>query len=531
MGEVFSLVLGAGTVPGKRNWKPKHNPWLIAVSVMIATFMEVMDTSIASVAVPYIAGSTASTYNEAEWVLTVYLLANAVFLPASTWFAERFGRKRFLMISIIVFTIASFGCGIAPTLPLILLARCVQGAGGGALQPLSQAILVESFPPEKQGQAMGLYALGVVLAPVIGPAFGGYLTDAISWRWAFYINVPVGLLALLLQSKFLEDPPYITNAKPGKLDGVGLGLLGLWVACMQFILDKGQEDDWFGNTNIRWAFVIMLITFTVFMFREFRTKKPLVDLRALANRNLALGCLGIFVLGMGIYSLTTVLPVFYQTLMRYDATDAGLAVSPRGLGSIVASIVVGVIISKLDPRKIVAAGFGILAFSTYRMGLLTLQISPTTLFWPIVFSGMGMTMVFVPLSNVALGTVPKSEVGNASGIFNFLRNIGGSVGISAANTIAQRHLQTHRNENVHWLSGANWILQGVLRHLTTLMRMHAGPHQSMLRALSLIQTTLNSQAQLWAYVDDFRYIALLCALCIPLGFFLKKPSAEVKAAG
>lgn len=266
-------------MPSGGGWKPKHSPWLIALAVMIVTFMEVMDTSIASVAVPYIAGSTASTNDEAEWVLTVYLVANAVFLPASTWFSERFGRKRFLMFSIVVFTVASFACGIAPTLPLILLARCIQGAGGGALQPLAQSILIESFPPEKQGQALGLYALGVVLAPVIGPAFGGYLTDAISWRWAFYINVPIGLLALLLQSRFLEDPPYIKNAKPGKLDGIGLGLLSRWVACMQFVLDKGQEDDWFGNTAIRWACVVMVITLIAFLIRELTHAKPLVDLR------------------------------------------------------------------------------------------------------------------------------------------------------------------------------------------------------------------------------------------------------------
>jgi DHA2 family multidrug resistance protein len=262
---------------GDSNWKPSHSPWLIAISVMIATFMEVMDTSIASVAVPYIAGSTASTNDEAEWVLTVYLVANAVFLVASTWFAERFGRKRFLMVSIVVFTIASFACGIAPSLAFILLARAVQGAAGGALQPLALSILVESFPPEQQGQAMGLYALGVVLAPVIGPALGGYLTDAISWRWAFYINIPVGLLAIFLQKQFLEDPPYIKNAKPGKFDGVGLGLLGLFISCFQFVLDKGQEDDWFGNTEIRWASVIMIIGLIAFLIREFTHNKPLVN--------------------------------------------------------------------------------------------------------------------------------------------------------------------------------------------------------------------------------------------------------------
>ena len=515
---------------GGGGWKPSHSPWLIAIAVMIATFMEVMDTSIASVAVPYIAGSTATTNDEAEWVLTVYLVANAVFLPASNWFAEKFGRKRFFMFSIAVFTIASFGCGIAPTLPLILLARAVQGAGGGALQPLAQAILVESFPPEKQGQALGLYALGVVLAPVIGPAFGGYLTDAISWRWAFYINIPIGLLALLLQSRFLEDPPYIKNAKPGKFDGVGLGLLGLWIACFQFILDKGQEDDWFGNLEIRWAAVVMVIGFVIFMIWQFKHEKPLINLRALADRNLAIGCALVFVLGAAIYSLTSVLPVFYQTLLGYSATDAGFAVAPRGLGSIAASIIVGIAIAKLDPRKVVAVGFAVLGLSSLWMGSLTLDISPTSLFWPIVVSGFAISMIFIPLSSLALGTIKKNQVGNASGIFNFVRNIGGSVGISVANTIAQRHLQTHRNDNVHWLSGASWLLRRQLQLLTEQMKTHAGPVKAALRALAITQKGLDAQSQLWAYVDDFRYLAIFCAVCIPLAFIVKKPAPGAKGA-
>ncbi len=510
------------------DWKPKHSPWLIAVAVMIATFMEVMDTSIASVAVPYIAGSTASTNDEAEWVLTVYLVANAVFLPSSNWFSQRFGRKRFLMISIAVFTVASFACGIAPNLPLILLARAIQGAGGGALQPLAQAILVESFPPNKQGQALGLYALGVVLAPVIGPAFGGYLTDAISWRWAFYINIPIGILALVLQNIFLEDPPYLTNAKPGKLDGVGFGLLGLWVACMQFALDKGQQNDWFGDFRINWAIGIFVVSFIAYIVWEFRHAKPLVDLRALADRNLALGSLLIFMLGAALYSLTTILPVFYQTLLGYDATHAGLAVSPRGLGSVVAAIGVGALSTKVDPRKMVAIGFAVLAASSIWLGMLTLDISPTTLFWPITISGLGISMVFVPLSSVALGTIQKSKVGNASGIFNFLRNVGGSVGISAANTVAQRHLQTHRNDQAHWISGASWIVQKQIRLLDQQMQLHAGPRVSTLRALSLTQTGLNNQAQLYAYVDVFRYIALMCALCVPIAFLVKKPDPGAK---
>ncbi len=228
-------------MPGAGNWKPSHNPWLIALAVMLATFMEVMDTSIASVAVPYIAGSVSATNNEAEWVLTTYLVANAVFLPSNTWFSERFGRKRLLLASILVFTIASFACGIATNLAFILIARAAQGAGGGALQPLSQAILMESFPPEKRSQALGLFALGVVIGPVIGPTLGGWLTDTISWRWAFYINVPIGIIAMLLQSRLVEDPPYIKEAKPGRPDGIGFGLLAIWTACLQFVCDRARK--------------------------------------------------------------------------------------------------------------------------------------------------------------------------------------------------------------------------------------------------------------------------------------------------
>jgi DHA2 family multidrug resistance protein len=512
-----------------QNWKPSHSPWLIAIAVMLATFMEVIDTSIASVAVPYIAGSVSSTNNQAEWVLTVYLIANAVFLPSSNWFSEKFGRKRFLMASIVVFTTASFACGIAHSLAFILIARAVQGAGGGALQPISQAILIESFPPEKRGQALGLFALGVVVAPVVGPTLGGWLTDAASWRWAFYINIPIGLLALLLQSRFLEDPPYIKNAKPSRLDGVGLGFLALWSSCLQFVCDKGQEDDWFGSTKIRWAFAIFVITFLLFIARELLHDKPLVDIRALCNRNLALGSLLIFVLGAGIYGITTVLPLFFQTLLGYDATHAGLSVAPRGLGSIVAAFTVGLILSKVDARKIVFLGFSLLAAASLWTANVTLDIAPYSLIWPIVISGAAMSLTFVPLSNVALGTLPPAQIGNASGIFNLLRNIGGSIGISAANTIAQRHQQSHRNEIVHSLSNANPILHRVLLNATQMMSLHAGPEKAMLRAYALTNTALNKQAQLWAYVDDFRYLALLLAICAPLAFVLKK-SAGLKAS-
>src|SRR6202789_2225910 len=246
------------------------NPWLIAISVMLATFMEVIDTSIASVALPHIAGSLSATNDEATWVLTSYLVANAIIRPASGWFALRFGRKRFLITCIVIFTISSFACGAATSLGMILIARAIQGAGGGALQPLSQAILLESFPPERRGLAMAVFALGVVVAPVLGPTLGGWLTDEYSWRWAFYINIPVGAFAIFMISRYVVDPPYIKDAHPGKFDGIGLGLLAVWLGCLQIILDKGQEDDWFGAPWIRWATAILIISFVAFLIREFR---------------------------------------------------------------------------------------------------------------------------------------------------------------------------------------------------------------------------------------------------------------------
>ena len=291
------------------------NPWLIAVSVMLATFMEVLDTAIASVALPYIAGSLSASNDEATWVLTSYLVANAVILPASNWFALKFGRKNFLVTCVIIFTVSSFFCGAAPSLALMLIARIVQGAGGGALQPLSQAILLESFPPQKRGIAMAVFAFGVVVAPVLGPTLGGWLTDTYSWRYAFYINIPVGALAVFMISRFVKDPPYIKNAKVGKFDNLGFGLLAVWTGCLQVILDKGQEDDWFGALWIRWAAFFLVTAFVWFIIHSWRSKQPLVNLRTLKDWNFAIGCVLIMMFGVCIYSMITILPLFYQELL------------------------------------------------------------------------------------------------------------------------------------------------------------------------------------------------------------------------
>ena len=295
---------------------PVSNPWLVAISVMLATFMEVLDTSIASVALPYIAGSVSATNDEATWVLTSYLVANAIILPTSPWFSQRFGRKRFLLTCIVIFTVSSFSCGSANSLAMILIARAVQGAGGGALQPLSQAILLESFPPHKRGQAMALFGLGVVVAPVLGPTVGGWLTETYSWRWAFYINIPIGIIAIFMIMRYVHDPIYIREAKPGRFDGIGFGLLAIWLGALQIVLDKGQEDDWFGATWIRWAVAILVVCFIAFLVWELKRHDPLVKLRVFLNRNFTLGCLLIGLFGGVIYGLITLLPLFYPGIAR-----------------------------------------------------------------------------------------------------------------------------------------------------------------------------------------------------------------------
>jgi DHA2 family multidrug resistance protein len=501
---------------------PTINPWLIAVSVMLATFMEVIDTSIASVALPHIAGSLSATTDEATWVLTSYLVANAVILPASGWMSLRFGRKRFLLTCIVIFTISSFMCGAATTLPMILIARAVQGAGGGALQPLAQSILLESFPPERRGAAMAVYGLGVVVAPVLGPTLGGWLTDAYSWRWAFYINIPIGVLAIFMISRFVRDPDYITNAKPGRIDGIGLGLLALWLGALQIILDKGQEDDWFGASWIRWTAVVLLVTFVVFLWRELASKAPLVKLSILRDRNFAIGCVLIGLFGGVIYGIVTLLPLFYQTLLGYTAASAGWAVSPRGIGAICIMPIIGVLTGRIDNRWLIVAGFFIFGATSLWMGGLTLEISPSSLVWPIIISGVGSGMVFVPLSTISVGTLKNEQIGNASGIFNLMRNVGGGIGISIVNTLVSRHSQIHRAELAANISQGNPAFQQSWQAARAAMSQFAAPNVADQRAYGIVQGTLDLQSAAFSYVDVFRDLAVACFACGAVVLLMKR---------
>ena len=516
------MAASAETIGSITVSRPETNPWIIAAAVMLATFMEVLDTSIAAVALPYIAGSLSATNDEATWVLTSYLVANAIILPASSWFSLKFGRKRFLIVCILIFTTSSFFCGAATSLGFILFARALQGAGGGALQPLSQAILLESFPPEKRGLGMSAFALGVVVAPVIGPTLGGWLTETYSWRWAFYINIPVGILAVLLIARFVEDPPYIKHAKAGKLDGLGLGLLAIWLGALQIILDKGQEDDWFGATWIRWATVILVVALVAFLIRELTHDKPLTDLRIFRNRNFLVGCILIFLFGAVVYGLITLLPLFFQELLGYTALAAGLAVAPRGLGALLFMPVIGILTGRVDNRYLVCAGFVFTGAFTLWIGRATLEIGPWSLFWPIIFTGAAVSLIFVPLATATVGTLRNEEIGNASGLYNLMRNVGGSIGISVVNTLLARHEQLHRNELSHNLAPYSHTFQDQLRALTTYLSQHADPATAARQATGILNRMLEGQSALWSYIDDFRYMALLCFLCAPIAFAMVK---------
>jgi MFS transporter, DHA2 family, multidrug resistance protein len=486
------------------------NPWFVAVSVMLATFMEVLDTAIASVALPYIAGSLAASTSEATWVLTSYLIANAVILPASNWFGLRFGRKRFLIACVVIFTTASFWCGAAPSLGILLLARVVQGAGGGALQPLSQAILLESFPPKKRGQAMALFGFGVVVAPVLGPTLGGWLTDSFSWRYAFYINIPVGILAVFMISRFVHDPPYIRHAKAGAFDNLGFGLLCLWTGCLQVILDKGQEADWFGAVWIRWMVFLLAVSFAWFLWHSWRARQPLVDLKVLArNRNFAVGCLLVFMLGIAIYVTVAILPLFYQEVLGYTALTAGIVVAPRGFGSMLGLPVMGFISHRVDNRWLLCAGFAVFGLCSILFADVNLGISPTTLLIPIVVTGFALSFVFVPIASMAVATVRNEQIGNATGIFNLVRNIGGSIGISMAETALIRRQTFHQSRIAAAVpqTGA-WFQQHASGAAAYLGRQlgHAAGQPA---ALSVLYEQLQRQAMLWAFVDVFRWTALI----------------------
>ncbi|HEV8134126.1 MAG TPA: DHA2 family efflux MFS transporter permease subunit [Pyrinomonadaceae bacterium] len=501
-------------------WTPSFNPWLIAAAVMLATFMEVLDTSVANVALPHIAGNLSATNEEATWVLTSYLVSNAIILPATNWLGRFFGRKRFLIICIIIFTLSSALCGAAASLGMLIAARILQGAGGGALQPIAQAVLMESFPQEKRGQAMAVFGMGVVVAPIIGPTLGGWITDNYSWRWIFYINIPVGILAVFMANIFIEDPPYIRDQRPGRIDRLGFALMAIGLGTLQLVLDKGQEEDWFQSRLITTAAIFSFITLVCFVIWELSRKEPIVDLRVLKNRNFSVGTSIMTIMGVVLYGTIALLPLFLQTLLGYPAVQSGLAVSPRGFGSIASMILVGRLIGKIDGRYLVMFGFLVLGYATYLFSDINLVISSSSIVWPNIISGFAMGFIFVPLTTMAMGTLSNEHMGNASGVFNLMRNTGGSLGIAAMTTMLSRGGQIHQAALVQNINPYNPVLQERIQQITGAMP-GTGSAETQ-QAYAAISGMVARQAMVLSYIDNFRALAFLCFLCVPAVFLFKR---------
>src|ERR1700749_962707 len=411
-------------------WKPKYNPWLIALTVTIATFMEVLDTSIANVALPHIAGSVGASQEEATWVLTSYLVSSAVILPISGWLSDRFGRKRFYMVCVVMFTACSLLCGLAPTLPALILARVLQGLGGGGLAPSEQAILADTFPVEKRGQAFALYGMAVVVAPAIGPTLGGWLTDNYNWHWIFFINLPFGLLSLFLSNRMVEDPPEIKARMKRKLpvDFIGLGAVARGVGLLEFTLDKGQEKDWFGSGEIQLTAFLAVVILLFFVFWEWRHPDPIVDLKLLKNRNFGTAVFLQLILGMVLFGSTVLIPQYLQVLLGYTAERAGMVLSPAGFVMMLMMFVAGRSLGKFDPRIMVCLGYLVTAVGIYNLTRLDLNTAygPVTL-WRML-QVVGLAFIFIPISTLNYVGVPPSKTNQISSLSNFARNLGGSAG-------------------------------------------------------------------------------------------------------
>jgi DHA2 family multidrug resistance protein len=507
-------------------WRPRSSPVLIAVSVMLGTFMEVLDTSVANVALPHIAGSLSATPEQATWVLTSYLISNAIVLPVTAWLSAAFGRKRLLLTCIVIFTLASAACGAAASLEMLIAARVVQGIGGGALQPIAQAILLESFAPARRGRAMAAYSMGVIVAPIMGPTLGGWITDSYSWRWIFYINLPVGLLALAMTQAFIEDPPYLQRTTLRRIDYWGLAFMAISLAALQVVLDKGQQDDWLAAVWIRWALTLSAAAMVAFVARELVTDEPIVNLRILSDRNFAIGTILITAMGIVLYATTAMLPLFLQTLLGYPALEAGLAISPRGLGALLAAIAAGRLIGIVDSRLIVCAGFGLLALSGVWLSRLTFDVAWSNIAFVTFLNGLANPLIFIALSTMSFSTLRREQMGGATGIYNLMRNLGGSVGISMATTLLARRAQVHQNILVAKMTPYDPVFQQRLEALRQVLTPKVGASAAAQQALGILYKTLVAQATLLAFVDNFRLITVLAICSIPLALLLKRVRAR-----
>jgi DHA2 family multidrug resistance protein len=499
------------------------NPWLIATSVMFATFMEVLDTTVVNVSLPHIAGNLSASIDEATWALTSYLVANAIVLPMTGWLASRFGRKNLLMLSVVGFTLASFLCGAAPTLGMLIVFRIIQGATGGCLQPLSQAVLLEAFPPQDRGKAMGFWALGIVVAPIMGPVLGGWLTDNYSWRWVFYINLPVGIASIVMTKMFIFDPPYLRQENRG-IDYWGIGLLAVSIAALQILLDKGQEADWFASNWMTALAIISAAGFVVLIIHELTTEHPVVDLRVFKHRSYAVGVFLMTVVGFVLYGSMVLLPIMLQTLLAYPPLQAGIAMAPRGIGSFFMMPITGLMTGKFDARKLLTCGLLVGGLTLIWLSWLNLEAGYWDIFWPQMIQGVGMSLLFVPLTTVSMDPIPREQMGNATSLFNLMRNIGGSVGIAMTGTMLARNSQSTTamlGRNVTPYDHASQTMFAQMK--AGFMAAGADAVTATNRAYAAMFGLVQRQATMVSFVEIFQLLGILFVALVPLVLLMQRP--------
>jgi MFS transporter, DHA2 family, multidrug resistance protein len=530
MSDAASLERGAARVD-RAGGVP---PWLVAPTVGLAAFMEVLDISIVNVALQHVAGSLAASQDEATWVLTSYLVTNAIILPVSGWLSSAIGRKRYFLACIVGFSITSLLCGLAPTLALLIVARGLQGATGGGLQPTSQAILADAFPPERRGQAFAAYGIAVVFAPAIGPALGGWITDNFSWRWVFLLNVPVGILLTLLATRVLTDPPSefaARRARAGRginLDYIGLALLVLGMCALQVVLDKGQEDDWFGSSLITDLSLAAVLALAGFVAWELRRSEPIVDLRLLGNRSFAFGNLLMFMLGFVLLASTVLLPLFVQVLLGYTATDAGLVLSPGGFALMLMMPVIGALVGKVDARWLIALGLVVTSLALFHMTNFDTAIDYSTVAWARVYQSLGLALLFIPINTAAYDGVPPEQNNNASAIINMMRNLGGSIGIAVVTTFIARRQQYHLSMLVEHVTPYDRQSNDLIHSLQQgVLAQHASAADALHQAQALLYAMVQKQAALLSYIDGFWLMSVVLIALVPLVFAIRKTGHRV----
>jgi len=519
-------LAAAATLTFHETWRPRANPWAIAITVTLATFMEALDTSIANVAMPHIGGSLSASAEEATWVLTSYLVANAMVLPISGWIANRIGRKRFYMTCVFLFTVASLLCGLAPSLGMLVLFRVLQGAAGGGLQPSEQSILADTFPPQKRSMAFAVYGVAVVTAPVLGPTVGGWIVDNYSWRWIFFLNIPVGILSLYLSNRLVEDPPYLAEIRKRRegIDYWGLGLLVVAIGALQIMLDKGQEDDWFSSRFITTLAVVAVIGLALFFWRELTIDHPVLDLRLFARRNVGTTQFVMFMVGVSLYSSTVLIPEFLQEIMGYSARQAGMAVSSGGLVLMLLFPVAGALAPKFDPRRLVSIGFVITTFGLWRMTSINPNISfGMAVSWR-VFIALGLPFLFIPINTLCYSGIPQEKYNEVSGLTALMRNLGGSVGISFVTTLLARMTQKHLAMLTPHASDGNPSFETMRAGLAGAWRIRGiAIPDAMHHAGAQIYGIAQRQARLLAYVDVIWIMVGVTAFLVPIPFIMKRP--------